>query len=226
MHFTSSHTCYLTFPSYYSWCVEPSNICLVLIMKFLVMEVVHVSYYTLFLPRTPCWKTTPFLMSATSYSAYWQTLRISGGRILLIVVTWIQSLNVIQVYFSSYEVKYLVLWERKHKTVRLWVHFPHFIIIFFVVTPYIRRLNIRRIFPPPSSGPFNRLLPECRTSHSKKLTYCHSTPRNPSGLKFRILYQALLLNVHPSGLFSVWQIFLRTAHTLQGKRSNTKSEKR
>jgi hypothetical protein len=137
MHFTSSHTCYLTSPYSYSWYVQPSNICLVLIMKFLVMQCVHESCYTLFLPRTQCWRTTLLLLSAASYSAYWQTPRISGGRILLIVVTWIQSLNVIQVYFSSYKVKYLVLWERKHKTIRLWVHFPNFITVFFVVTPYI-----------------------------------------------------------------------------------------
>jgi len=165
-------------------------------------------------------------LSAISYSAYWQTSRISGSRIL-IVVTWNQSLKVIQVYFSSYKVRYLVLWERKLETVKLWAHFPNFITVFFVVTPYILVLVwIFGGFPPSSSGCFSYLLCVCRTSHSIKLTYCQSTPRTPSGLKFRILYQALHLNVHPSGLFSVWQIFLRTAHTLQGKRSNTKLEKR
>lgn len=137
MNFTSSHTCYLNFPSSYSWCVQPSNICLVLIMKFHVMQCVHVSCHTLFLPRTPLWRNTHFLLSATSYSAYWQISRISGGRIPLIVVTWIQSLNVIQVCVSSYKVKYLVLWERKQKTVRLWAHFPNFVTVFFVVTHYI-----------------------------------------------------------------------------------------
>jgi hypothetical protein len=172
MHFTSSHTCYLTFPSSHSSCIQPSNVCRVLIMKFLLMQCVHVSCYTLFLLRTPCWKTTPFLLSATSYSAYWQTPRISGGRILLIVVTWTQSLNVIQVYFSSHEVKYLVWWQRQLKTVRLWAHFPNFVSLLLYDTLYSGRrcLNIRRNFPPPSSGSFSHLLPECRTSHSTKLT--------------------------------------------------------
>ena len=49
MHLTSSHTCYFTFPSSYLWCVQPSNICLVLIMKFIVMQCIPVSCYTLFL---------------------------------------------------------------------------------------------------------------------------------------------------------------------------------
>jgi len=114
-----------------------SYISLVLTMKLLVAQCVPVSSYTLFLPRAPYWRTTPFLLSATSYSAYWQTPRVSAGRILLIVLTWTQSLNVIQVYFTSHKLKYLLLRERHLETVRLWVHFPNVITVFFVVTPYI-----------------------------------------------------------------------------------------
>ena len=127
----------LDLPIFFFVMWSASCISLALTVKFLVIRCVPVSTYTLFLPRTPCWRTTPFLLSATSYSAYWQTQRISGGHILLIVVTWTQSLNVIQVYFSAHNIKYLLLGERQVKTFRLWVHFPNFITVFFVVTPYI-----------------------------------------------------------------------------------------